>query len=827
MVAAPGHGLEPRSPRTRTIATAILVGAACYLGASFGTTLRFPQIGTAVLFPPYAILTAALLLSPPRRWSIYLVAAGLADVWPHWRGGDPLSFVLLAELANFARALVAAAGARRFAHAPERLHSLRGMVAFLLFATVLAPLTGAFLCAAVVAIHQGADRYWPVWRAWLLSNTLTGLTLLPISLISRRRLGARAGPRASLIGCRRRAEGTVLALALVTVGAFLLLAPPGQQGGFLVLPYAPLPLLLWAAVRFGPLGTCASLLLITGLAIGGTLAGRGPFVTASPAADMLRMQLFLFATSVPLLLLSALIQEQQRTARALRASRQRYRAVVEDQTELICRFRPDGTLTFVNGACCRRAGLSAAQLRGTPFWSLLPADRRPVTQQAVAGLHAACPLTTWEHELVSDQGERRWEQWRVRALFDPQGQLVHCQAVGRDVTERKLAVEEHHQLRLQQAATEALRESDRRKDEFLATLGHELRNPLGAISMGVELLRQLPPGEDQTWARELIGRQVTQLTRMIDDLLDLSRISQGKLQLHLQTVDLGQVVAAVLDTCRPAIAAGQLGLSVRVPPAALPLRGDPVRLGQLVTNLLNNAAKYTQPGGQIDLSVTEEHGQLVLRVTDTGAGIPAAMLTRVFEAFAQVDVERDAALGGLGLGLSLVKRLVELHGGTVEAHSEGPGHGSSFVVRLPTLPATASAPAPVDAATPAGRPSPGEALHRVLVVDDAVDAADTLAMFLRLQGCEVSVAYDGVDGLAAAIRTAPELVFLDLALPGMDGLEVARRLRSQFDGAHMRLVATTGFGQPDDRRRIQEAGFDQHLTKPIDAGALRSVLASL
>jgi PAS domain S-box-containing protein len=805
------------SLRIRTGAEALVVSLACYAGAAIGSALRFPHLGTAILYPPYAIVTAALLLSPVRRWWIFLLAGSVGSFVPHRLGGDPVTFILMSEIANYARALLAAWGIRRFGDS-WRFHTLKGMTAFLLFAVVLAPAVGAFIGAGVVAAH-GDGGYWNAWRPWLMSNVLTGLTVLPIVLIARDHFVGRSAVEV----LRRWREASVLIFSLLAAGALVLLAP-NTSGASL---YAPLPLLLWAAVRFGPGGTSAALLMVSALTIIGTLGERGPFITPSPADGLLQLQLFLFVVSVPLLLLSALLQEQRRTADELRASQQRYRTIVEDQTELICRFRPDGTLTFVNGAFGRAMGRPPQELMGTFFWSFVPPEAREAQSKLLAGLTPDQPLLSWEHWLVTGVGDSRWEQWRVRAMFDERGQVLDYQAVGRDITERKRAEEEHALLESQRAHADALREADRRKDEFLAMLAHELRNPLAPIAMAVEILRLVPSGDEQIGsAREIIGRQTAQLARLVDDLLDVARITSGSIQLRLETVDLGRVIASTLESTRPLIMARELRLDTDLPEGPLAVKGDPVRLAQMFSNLVNNSAKYSPVGGRISVTVRRDGSKVVLRFRDAGAGIPPNMLERIFEPFTQVQRPRDAALGGLGLGLALVKKLVELHGGTVRAQSDGPGLGSEFTVRLPAM-QEAGAEAPDSMRLAAAGPTRGAAAHplRILVVDDVADAADSLADFLRLGGNTVHVAHSGRAALELAAKHVPEVVFVDLQMPEIDGLEVARRLRGRSEFGGMVLVAMTGFGQARDRRQTAEAGFDHHLTKPLDPAAVQELLA--
>jgi signal transduction histidine kinase len=372
-----------------------------------------------------------------------------------------------------------------------------------------------------------------------------------------------------------------------------------------------------------------------------------------------------------------------------------------------------------------------------------------------------------------------------------------------------------------------VREADRRKDEFLAMLAHELRNPLAPICNALHIMKQ--NGADAAVrgrVREMMERQVQHMTRMVDDLLDVSRITRGKIELRKEVIDLASVVERTVETTRPLIEDRRQTLTVDLPPEPVHLEADPTRLEQVLANLLNNAAKYTDHGGHIGLSARQEDGELVLRVRDTGVGILAEMLPHIFEPFVQSDRVLHHSQGGLGIGLTLVRRLVEMHGGSVTAHSEGPGKGSEFVVRLPAL----SHKQPIPGARAAGEG--GEAVgtapkRRILVVDDNVDAAESLALLLRLAGHDVRVAHDGAAALAAVEPDPPDLVFLDIGMPVMNGYDVARRLRERIGMENLVLVAVTGWGQEEDRRRSQEAGFDHHLIKPVEPEALHKLLAGM
>jgi signal transduction histidine kinase/ActR/RegA family two-component response regulator len=369
-------------------------------------------------------------------------------------------------------------------------------------------------------------------------------------------------------------------------------------------------------------------------------------------------------------------------------------------------------------------------------------------------------------------------------------------------------------------ALAGLREADRRKDEFLAMLGHELRNPLAPIMMAVELLRlRLPTTPEVERIRDVIERQVHHLTRLVDDLLEVSRITLGKIRLDKQVIDARSVVARAVETTRPNFEARKHTLSLDLPAQPISIDGDPVRLAQVLGNLLNNAAKYTQEGGHILLAVSRDGGDVVFRVKDDGIGLTAEMLDRVFDLFAQSDRSIDRSEGGLGIGLTLARRLVEMHDGAIGGASEGLGRGSEFTVRIPAL-ADESAVV-VKAQKPAK--ARGTAHLRALVVDDNVDAAEMLAALLESLGHEVRVVHDGGAALEAARELTPDIVMLDIGLPRMDGFEVARRLRERADHVPL-LVAITGYGQHDDRQRSLAAGFDHHLVKPVDRAAIESLL---
>jgi PAS domain S-box-containing protein len=405
----------------------------------------------------------------------------------------------------------------------------------------------------------------------------------------------------------------------------------------------------------------------------------------------------------------------------------------------------------------------------------------------------------------SKEGEYRWHAFR--ALRSPDGDPDRWYGVSIDI----------HDAR---EAREALKEADRRKDEFLATLAHELRNPLAPIRNALHLLARRPSEDAMTRAaQEMMERQVVHMVRLIDDLLDVSRITRGKLELRREPVELAKVIDMALETARPHISQQ---LTVSAPSEPVRLDADPVRLSQVLSNLLNNAAKFTPKSGRITVAASVEGESVVVRVRDTGVGIEPAKLPQLFQIFSQVGAPLERTTGGLGIGLALARSLVELHGGSIEARSEGPGKGAEFIVRLPalTLPEASALPA---AAAPAAYSG---AVRRVLVVDDVRDNVDSMTALLRLDGNVVESAADGLEAVAKAEAFKPDLILLDLGLPNLNGFEACQLIRRKPWGKGIVIVALTGWGQEDDRRRALAAGFDAHLVKPVNYEALQALLAS-
>lgn len=494
---------------------------------------------------------------------------------------------------------------------------------------------------------------------------------------------------------------------------------------------------------------------------------------------------------------------------ALQTKEAELQLVTETTPLFLARCSRDLRYLFVNRAAATLLGREPKELVGRSIAEVIGEEALapflPHIERVLAG-----ERVEFEAKLQLPAGPERWLRSTYLPDVDRQGGVVGWVSSTADVTQVKLA-------------EEALREASRRKDEFLAILAHELRNPLAPIRNSLQILRMTGGHDPETGnLGEIMERQVNQMVRLVDDLMEVSRITRSKIVLRKEPVEAETMIRSALETSRPLLDEAGHELILSLPSEPLTLDGDPVRLTQIVSNLLNNAAKYTEGSGTIWLSLRREGGEAAISVRDTGTGIPADMLPRVFDLFTQVDRHSERARGGLGIGLTLVKSLVELHDGRVDAFSAGLGRGSEFVVRLPL----SRDSVPNAAARPGLGASAPLSTHRILVVDDNRDAAESLGILLRMLGAEVRVAFSGPDALAELPSYHPSAIFLDIGMPGMDGHEVARRIRLQPELEGVLLIALTGWGKADDRQRSRKAGFDHHLVKPADLGALESLLTA-
>lgn len=508
-------------------------------------------------------------------------------------------------------------------------------------------------------------------------------------------------------------------------------------------------------------------------------------------------------------------------AATIAEQRERLRTTLASIGDAVVTTDIRGRVTSLNAVAEALTGWTNDDAAGQPldrvFQIVNEETRQPVPSPVVRAIREGVIVGLANHTvLLAKDGAERPIDDSAAPIRCAEGQVVGCVLVFRDVTERRLA-------------EQAAREASRHKDEFLATLAHELRNPLAPITNALSILRLASDDpEARSRATETMERQVTQMVRLIDDLLDVNRISRGKLALRKQRTELASVVYQAAEICRPLVESAGHELKIELPEQPVYLHADAVRLAQVFSNLLNNSCKFTEPGGRLQLSAVRQGEEVVVSIKDNGVGIPPDKLESIFGMFSQIGGALERTKGGLGIGLTLVKTLVELHGGHIEARSEGLKKGSEFIVTLPIVSSPVGGlPVADEQAGSAASPATETAAERrrVLVVDDNRDSAESLAMLLRLAGNETHTAYDGREALTVAGKVRPDVLLLDIGLPELNGYDVCRRIREQPWGQSVLMVALTGWGQEEDRRKSREAGFNDHLVKPVEHAALMKVLA--
>jgi PAS domain S-box-containing protein len=504
---------------------------------------------------------------------------------------------------------------------------------------------------------------------------------------------------------------------------------------------------------------------------------------------------------------SAALSGEAAGGRAAETARAAFAAIVESTHDAVMSLDPSGLITSWNRGASRLYGYAPEEVIGRPSSILMPEDHADEFPRLMDAIRRGELLQDYETVRVAKDGRRVDVSLTISPIRNSRGEIVGASKIARDIGDRK-------------RAEAALQEQDRRKDIFLATLAHELRNPLAPLRNGLELLTAAPEDREiHLEALAMMRRQIDHMVRLVDDLLDISRISRDMLHLRTGRFQLRHLIDCALETGRPVIEARHHRVVVQYPPEPIIVDADATRITQVFANLLNNAAKFTPNGGHIEVEVRPEERHVVVAVRDYGVGIEPDMLPRVFDLFTQSAAAAQQGTGGLGIGLTLAKRLVELHGGTIHAESAGHGKGSTFTVRLPRI-----AAAPESTVTHVRRGSPGVVPLSVLVADDNVDAAESLASLLRMSGHDVRVANDGEQAIHAVRAFRPSVVILDLGMPRLSGYDAARRIREMSEGPCPMLIAVTGWGQESDRRRTKEAGFDLHLVKPIDFHALQEAL---
>jgi PAS domain S-box-containing protein len=770
---------------------ALAVGALYVGAAKFGLALAIDAPQVTAVWPPTGLALAAVFLRRGPAAAGVLLGAFAANA----SLGEPLWVAAGIAIGNTLEAIVGAALLRRGGF-DGRLSRSRDVVV-LFGALALAPVVAATIGVAFL----GAGSVQPVgslgglFGLWWLGDALGGLVFAPVLFVWAS--GEFAKRRFAVV------EAALLGAAVVAGNALAFAQPPPAP----LAEYIVFPFLIWGAFRFGPVGGATVAALTDAIAVWATHLGSGPFAGAGPESGLVLLQVFMAVATATGLLLGAVVAEYRRSQEKARLSERRLVLALEaagmgvwDWNIATGEVRWSGELEPLHGL--PRGGFAGTY---EAFRTLIhPDDRERVETAIKRSVETRTPYEA-EFRILGADGQERWTDARGQVVEDAFGRPARMVGVGIDVTRQKRLEAE---LRRQ---ADRLSETDRRKDEFLAMLSHELRNPLAPILHAAELLGRDDPALVGD-AREIIRRQSIHLTRLVDDLLDVSRITRGTVRLDRRSVPLREVVDSAVDTWRHLLAKRNQDLTVELPEEMIRLDGDSTRLAQIVSNVLHNAIKFTPEGRSIAIVAKREEDGVAIRVRDDGMGMGPEEIERVFDLFAQGPPTLDRPQGGLGLGLTLSRRLAELHGGTLEASSGGPGLGSEFVVRIPegTVPQEPAKPP-----TPEPSGSPLRRARRVLVVDDNEDAREALRFLLEDEGHHVVTAGDGPGALEEMERFRPEVVLLDIGLPGLDGYEVARAIRKQDGGRDALLVAVSGYGLPEDRARSRTAGFDDHLLKPV------------
>jgi two-component system, LuxR family, sensor kinase FixL len=662
----------------RQVSIVLLFCVGYYAAGIVGILLGFPPSGIAAIWPPTAILLAALLLTSPRLWWAYLLAVvptHLHLVAYFQQPSVPLVVMLFQVASNATHAVLGALAVRHVVGAPPRFDSLRNMATFILLAAFGATAVACALAVTLFLLTGWATDFWLAWRQRVLANVFAIITIPPLILltVAGQAVTARRGRQ-------QYGELGFLALGLLAVSTLVFSSytpGPATSGALL---FAPLPLLLWAAVRLGSGGLALSLLIVAGVSLVSASAGRGPFVAESTADNVLSLQVFLLAISLPLMLLAALVEERNLGEQALAQNEARYRAVVEDQTELICRFQPDGTYTFVNGAYCRYFKRSAEELIGHTFWEFIPPEGRQGAREFLDSITPDHPVASREHEVLAPGGELRWQQWRDRGFFDDHGRVVEYQAVGRDITDLKRAEEAVQRQREELA--HALRVMT--LGELTASFAHEINQPLAAIMSNAQATRRLLDTERAKPAITDALTDIVEAAKRASQIIQRLRTLFRKEHAERTVIDINALITDVVSLLRTDLQRRTISVSLALAETVPPVLGDSVQLQQVMLNLVVNACEAiaATEGASREIVVETrqaEPGRLAIVVCDSGIGVREPELERIFEHFVTSKPQ------GLGMGLAISRSIVQAHGGRIWAtanhdrgltlHVELPAHG--------------------------------------------------------------------------------------------------------------------------------------------------------
>ena len=770
----------------RLAALAVVYIAAGKLGLLFASV----HASATAVWPPTGIALAALLLLGRGAWPAVAVGAFVVNVTTAGSVATSLGIAL----GNTLEGLLGAWLVERMAGGLRAFDRPRDV-----FALAAAVVPGGIVSASVGVASLAIAGYArtvdldTIWLTWALGDVAGALLVAPPIVL----WATTDGERARGEGDTRRAHLIELAALLTVVVALAAVIWGGLAPAELrryPLAFVAIPPLLWAAFRFGRREAATVLLLLAAIAVYGTLRGFGPFSPLPPRHALVVLQGFMATMALMTLVVASLAWSREREISLLQT-------IIDRIPVMITMYEPDSRVLRLNREFERITGWSMEEARTVDLMERCYPD--PVYRERVRAYMESL-ADGWRDLVMTTRGgeqiETAWSNVRL-----PDDTRV---GIGLDARERKRAEAERERAHAQAEA------NSRAKDEFFAMLGHELRNPLGAITTALHVIDVCGPLDERSGeARAIIRRQVGQLVRLVDDLLDVTRLATGKVSLSLRRIDLAAVARRAVE----GVSAPGRTVTCRAG-APVWIDADETRIEQILGNLLGNALKFTPAGGRITVTVEVDGPEAVLRVEDDGAGVPPDLLPRIFDLFVQGQTTLHRREAGLGIGLTLVRRLVDLHRGRIEAASEGPGRGSAFTVRLP------AARPPGDAAAPAPATPRATVRRRVLIIEDNDDARQMLRHLLDHAGHEVHEAAEGIGGLARAVALRPDAVIVDIGLPGLDGYSIARRLRETGPPGVL-LVAITGYGQDGDRLRSREAGFDAHLTKPVDPQALDALLA--
>lgn len=788
------------------IVTFLLLTAGYVATAKLGFTMAFSAEQVTVVWPPTGIALAAVLLLGLRIWPAIALGAFLANTTVN----EPVETALLIATGNTLEA-VAGAWLLGYAFFNKTLANSRDILLFILCAGVIASMISATIGVGSLCLAglQHWSDYDSLWFTWWLGDACGALIVAPVILAW---FSGRYGPWSR----KKILEALALGFSLIAISLCIFTdpSPLGINGRAFI--YVIFPLLIWAALRFGQRGSTLVTFAASAIAIWATLHGLGPFTSSSLDHSLMLLQSFMAIVAATGLFLSAATSERHMIREVSRASRERLRvlaAIVESSDDAIISKNTNGIITSWNAGAERLFGYSAAEAVGQSIVLIIPPEYHDEETEILARIRRGERIHHYETMRTTKDGRLIDISLSISPLYNDEGQIVGASKVARDITPQKKLIEQ-------------LKESDRRKSEFLAILAHELRNPLAPMRNALNVLRLSKQGGRRDEAQSLLERQLQQMVRLVDDLLDISRITRGKIEIRKEAVELEGIVNSAVEIARPLIDERWQTLNIELPEEEIILNADAVRLTQILANLLNNAAKYTDEGGTIDLTAVHENGEAVITVRDNGIGIPPETLPYIFDMFMQTDNALSRSEGGLGIGLTLVKNLVMLHGGSVSVKSDGIGKGSEFTVRMPALPVHRRDPVPAATGEQDNRPAYTSS-YRVLIVDDNKDSAETLGWMIELLGHEPHVTFEAEEAMALAEKLTPDLILLDIGLPGMNGYDICKALKKRPALKDTIFVAQTGWSQAAYVQRSEEAGFDYHLVKPIEFERLRQILDSI